>query len=137
MFMEEKTTVWQKIKDFFKERKYALWLLLWIVQVVWYFMINTFQTGNHLIHIPLDDKIPYVKYFVIPYVLWYGYIVFAHIWTLFHSKREFLLMCSLIFVSNFLSMLVCTFYPSMHDLRPAEEVIGTDFFGSIVRDAKA
>lgn len=131
--MKEKSLTWEKIKNFFLERKYGLWVLLWIVQVVWYFVLNKYQTGSHLIHIPLDDKIPYIKYFVIPYVLWYGYIVFAHIWTYFHSKREFLLMCSLIFLSNFLSMLVCTFYPSMHDLRPAEEAIGTDFFGSIVR----
>ncbi len=131
--MKENSLTWEKIKNFFLERKYGLWVLLWIVQVVWYFVLNTYQTGSHLIHIPLDDKIPYIKYFVIPYVLWYAYIVFAHIWTYFHSKREFLLMCSLIFLSNFLSMLVCTFYPSMHDLRPAEEMIGTDFFGSIVR----
>ena len=126
-------TKWEKIKHFFIERKYGLWVLLWLVQVLWYFLLNNYQTNSHLIHIPLDDKIPYVKEFVIFYVMWYGYIVFAHIWTFFHTKRDFLVMCCLIFLGNLISMIVCTAYPSMHDLRPDDAVMGNSFLSDIVR----
>ncbi|MBO4472583.1 MAG: phosphatase PAP2 family protein [Clostridia bacterium] len=132
--MEDLRT-FDKIKKYFLERKYVLLLLFWVVHVVWYFVLNSSLTDEacHLMHISLDDKIPYVKYFVIPYVLWYGYIAFAHIWTFFHSKRDFVVMCCLIFLSNLVSILIFTIYPTMHDMRPAEDVIGYDFFGSIVR----
>ena len=123
----------EAVKKYFLERKYVLWLLLWLVQVVWYFLLNNYQKGGHLIHIGLDDKIPFVKEFVIFYELWYLYIAFAHIWTFFHSKREFLVMCCLIFFANFLSMFICTVYPSMHDLRPAESAMGNDFFTALVK----
>ena len=123
----------QTIKNFFSERKYVLWLLLWVPHTIWYFLLNKYQVNSHLIHIPLDDMIPYVKEFVIFYVMWYGYIAFAHIWTFFKSKRDFLVMCSLIFVANLLSMLVCTIYPSMHDLRPDDATMGSSFFSDMVR----
>ena len=123
----------QAIKNFFVERKYVLWLLLWVPHSIWYFVLNKYQVNSHLIHIPLDDMIPFVKEFVIFYVLWYGYIAFAHIWTFFKSKRDFLVMCSLIFTANLLSMLVCTIYPSMHDMRPDDATMGTGFLSDIVR----
>lgn len=124
-----------KVKKYFAGRKYVLLLLFWVVHVVWYFVLNSSLTDEacHLMHVSLDDKIPYVKYFVIPYVMWYAYIAFAHIWTFFHSKRDFVVMCCLIFLSNLVSILIFTIYPTMHDMRPAEDVIGYDFFGSIVR----
>jgi len=131
----EDVRTFDKVKKYFAERKYVLLLFFWAIHVIWYFVLNSSLTDEtcHLIHIPLDDKIPYVKYFVIPYVMWYGYIAFAHIWTFFHSKRDFIVMCCLIFLSNLVSILIFTIYPTMHDMRPAEDVIGSDFFGSIVR----
>ncbi len=130
--MKEKGKL-QAIKNFFVERKYVLLLLLWVPHTIWYFLLNRYQVNSHLIHIPLDDVIPYVKEFVIFYVMWYGYIAFAHIWTFFKSKRDFLVMCSLIFLANFLSMLVCTVYPSMHDLRPDDATMGNSFLSDMVR----
>ena len=130
--MKDEKTI-DTIKKYFSDRKYVLLLLLWVVHIVWYFLVNTYRTNCHLIHIPLDDKIPYIRFFVIPYVMWYGYIAFAHIWTFFHSKRDFLTMCSLIFLSVFISVTVYTIYPSMHDMRPADEALGSDLFGNIVR----
>ena len=122
-----------KIKTFFSTRKYVLLLLFWVIHVVWYFVLNKYQTNSHLIHIPLDDKIPFIAAFSIPYVLWFVYIAFGHIWTLFHTKRDFLVMCCMVFLCDLIGMIICTAYPSMHDMRPDDAAMGNSFFADIVR----
>ena len=121
-----------KIKKFFQERKYVLLLLLWVVFIVWYFLMNKVDKNLHLIHIPIDDKIPFVEFFVIFYVLWYGYIAFSFIWTLVTSKRDFLTMCSLVFLTYLTSLIVITVYPSYHDLRPDPSTVRDNLFTKLV-----
>lgn len=121
------------IKKFVFDRKYALWLLLWVGIIVWYFLLNQFQTGGHVIHMSVDDKIPFVEYFVIFYCLWYAYIVFSLLWTLVKSKRDFLTLCSLIFLALYSSMIVITAYPSVHTLRPAAGSMRNNLFSALVR----
>ena len=122
----------KSIKDYFAERKYFFLVLYWVIWAAWYFLLNTFLKDPHLIHIPLDDKIPFIEYFVVPYVLWYGYIVFAHLWTFFTSKRDFLVMCCLIGLSELFSLIVLTAYPSMHDMRPDPSSVRQNVFTSLV-----
>ena len=121
------------VKKFILERKYALWLLLWLAYGLWYALLNRFQTHCHLIHMAVDDKIPFLPVFSVFYVMWYLYIAFALLLTLIKSKRDFLVMCCLIFLALFSSLIVCTIYPSMHDLRPADSEMGTSFFADVVR----
>lgn len=123
----------EAVKKFILERKYALWLLLWLAYGLWYALLNRFQTNCHLIHMAVDDKIPFLPVFSIFYVIWYLYIAFALLLTLIKSKRDFLVMCCLIFLALFSSLIVCTIYPSMHDLRPADSEMGTSFFADVVR----
>lgn len=122
----------EKIKKFILDRKYALLLLLWVVWILWYFLWNKYGTNWHLMHIPMDDKIPFVEYFVVPYVLWYGYIAFCFVWTLVKSKRDFLAMCSLVFLTYFLSLVVITAYPTYHDLRPDPNSVRDNIFTKLV-----
>ena len=121
------------VRDYFSARKYVLWLLLWVVYVVWYFFQNKYQTNSHVIHMAIDDKIPFIEYFVIPYVMWYGYLVFAQVWTFFTSKRDFLRMCCLLFIAAFSSLIVCSAYPSMHTLRPDEAAMGDNVCSAMVK----
>lgn len=121
------------VKKFFSERKYAIWLLLWVVVIVWYFLLNQFQTDAHVIHMAVDDKIPFVEYFIVPYCLWYPYVAFAFLWLLFTSKRDFLTLCSLVYIALFSSLLIFTLYPSMHTMRPASGDMPNNLFSYVVK----
>jgi len=109
-----------KIKQFFLERKYVLWLLLWLVYGAWFYITGHISLNYHEIHLPIDDKIPFIEYFIVFYVAWYLYIAISLLYTLFKSKRDFLMLISLIFISLFASMIVCTAYPSKMTARPLE-----------------
>ena len=122
-----------KLKDFILTHKYMAWLLLWIVYLLWYFILNKTPLRFHNIHIPMDDRIPFLEGFVVFYILWFPYIVFSLVFTLLKSRRDFLLMLSLIFISLFSSMIVCTVFPSEVDLRPAESEMNHNFFTWIVK----
>ena len=41
------------------------------------------------VYVPLDDRIPFWEGFLIPYVLWYGWIVFSLWWMLRHHVDGF------------------------------------------------
>ena len=125
-------TKFAKVKKYLLERKYGLLVLLWVVWVLWYFLWNKYGVNWHLMHIPIDDKIPFVEFFVVPYVLWYGYIAFCFLWTFFTSKRDFLAMCSLVFLAYFLSLVVITAYPTYHDLRPDPALVRDNVFTKLV-----
>ena len=109
-----------KLKEFILTHKYAAWLLLWLVFLPWYFVLNRLPIQFHDIHVPLDDMIPFLEGFLVFYILWFPYIVFGLLFTLLTSRKDFLTMISLIFLSLIPSMLVCTFFPSEVNLRPTE-----------------
>ncbi len=118
--MKKIKKLFEFVFDFFKCRPYSAILLLWIVQWIWYGVLNHIQTPetSHIIYSALDDSIPFCEWFIIPYWLWYLYIASALIYTLIKSKKDFLRIVTLVFLGVFGSLLICTLYPSWHLLRP-------------------
>ena len=86
----------------------------------------------HIIHSPLDDMIPFLEIFVIPYVLWYGLIVFSLTYFAMYNIDSFKKLQTFIMITQGLAMIVYIVYPSMQDLRPTEfanQNIFTDMIG--------
>ncbi|MDD4125417.1 MAG: phosphatase PAP2 family protein [Eubacteriales bacterium] len=110
----------RSLLGFFKSRPYSLLILAWPVEWIWYGILNQSQTAetSHIISMSLDDSIPFCEYFIIPYVLWYFFIGFATFYTLWKSKKDFIHLSSMIYLGMFGSMIICTVYPSWHNLRP-------------------
>ncbi len=106
--------------DFLKARPYSAILLFWILEWIWYGILNHLQTAetSHIMHTALDDSIPFCEWFIIPYWMWYFYIAGATLYTLYKSKKDFLRTVTMIYLGMFGSMMICTFYPSWHLLRP-------------------
>ena len=109
------------IKDFYLSHKYVWLLLLWFVYVIWYGILNRMPSHMfHVMHMPIDDKIPLVEGFVLFYILWYVYIAAAFLYPLFTSKKDFLTMISLIFIGIITSLIICTVYPTKITFRPTD-----------------
>ncbi|HIX18757.1 MAG TPA: hypothetical protein H9860_10660 [Candidatus Gemmiger faecavium] len=86
-----------------------------------------------IFHCALDDMIPFVKYAIIPYYLWFGWIVCTLFWLLwFAPKREFWRLCLPLFAGMTLSLMFCAIVPNGVSLRPAA-IEGTDIFSTLVR----
>ena len=54
------------------ENRYLWYILVLPAFVICFFLLERFGPENYWVsYIPLDDKIPFCEYFVLPYVLWY------------------------------------------------------------------
>ena len=113
---------------------------LWMVAYMAFYMLGFFILENaghrhyHLIHTVFDDFIPFCKYFIIPYDLWFLYILVSVCFFIFfcRDKREYYkLTCSLAIGMTIFLIVSCVF-PNRQDLRPAL-VEGSDIFSSMVR----
>lgn len=98
------------------------------------YLERTVVRNYHVIHSPLDDLIPFCEYFIIPYLLWFAYIVLTVIYFAFFSGRRqeyFRLAAHLIFGMT-LFLVISYIYPNGLNLRP-EALADTNIFTHLVR----
>ena len=69
-----KTKTRDAVNAFIERNKHALLLLYFMIYLPWFgHLERTVTTHFHVIHVALDDYIPFCEYFIIPYFLWFGY----------------------------------------------------------------
>lgn len=107
------------MRDFIEKYKHAWVFLYGLIYLPWFFYLERHVTTEfHLIHSPLDDQIPFIEYFVVPYLLWFAYIAVTVGYFFFHDKREFYQLCGFLFTGMTIFLVISTFYPNGLDLRP-------------------
>lgn len=85
------------------------------------------------VHCRLDDLIPFCKYAIIPYVMWFPWIPFTLFYILWRAPRaDFWRLCLPLFAGMTLSLLFYAVVPNGLALRP-HSVPGTDIFAEAVR----
>lgn len=90
-----------------------------LIYMPWFLHLEeTVKRDYHVMHVPLDDHIPFNEYFVIPYLLWFVYIAVAIGYFFFTSKQEYYQLCTFLFTGMTICLLICTFFPNCTDLRP-------------------
>lgn len=68
----------------------------------------------------LDAKIPFCEYFMIPYLLWFAYLVWIHAHTLFFDVPQFKKLMYFIMITYSTTIIVYVLFPNMQELRPTE-----------------
>ena len=72
-----------------------------------------------IIHAPLDDRIPFLEVFVIPYILWYPYLALTPITLLALREREGFKKHLLFMIISFAAAFaICILVPNAQLLRP-------------------
>ena len=86
-----------------------------------------------LVHCRLDDLIPFCKYAIVPYLLWFQWIPFTLFYLLYKAPREdFWRLCLPLFTGMTMALLFYAMVPNGLALRP-RTVPGTDIFAQSVR----
>jgi len=94
------------------------WLLLfWPVYLGWFFLLEQTVTTRFWIHFPPDDRIPFCEYFILPYFLWYGYLLGTFFFFFFKDVPAFYTLCRLLIPGMLFSLLICTVFPNGLALR--------------------
>ena len=108
-----------KAIGFIKKYKHA-WVFSYIlIYMPWFLYLEKHVTSNfHVIHSAVDDKIPFIEYFIVPYLLWFVFIVAIFLYFFFTDVRGFYKMSILMFVGMTLFLIISTFMPNGLNLRP-------------------
>ena len=108
------------MKTLFQKYRHALVLLYGLIYMPWFMWLESrADLPYHVIHVRLDDMIPFVEYFIVPYLLWFAYVAVVFVYLFFKSRREFYQYCIFLFTGMTLFLIVSTIYPNGHLLRPS------------------
>ena len=109
-----------------KECKHGLFFLLFILIEVFYFLTQLRDIDYNLVHVSLDDMIPFLPIFVIPYVAWYVYVPGGMLYNFFVDKNAFRKQILTVISGMAISIIIFCIYPTTVDFRPSAE--GDGFF---------
>lgn len=112
----------EDMKAFLYKYRHAFVLLYAFIYLPWFIWLESrANLPYHVIHVDLDDLIPFSEVFIVPYLLWFVYVaaVFVYLFFQLDKKREFYQYCIFLFTGMTLFLAVSTIYPNGHLLRPA------------------
>lgn len=107
------------MKAFIAKYKHAWCLLYVFIYLPWFFFLEKNVIHYSIVHIKLDDYIPFNEYFIIPYFMWFAYVACAVLFFFFTNKEDYYRLCAFLFIGMTISLIICTIWPNGHDLRPA------------------
>lgn len=107
------------MKTLFQKYKH-IWILSYaFIYIPWFvYLEKTVVKDYHLMHITMDDYIPFNEYFIIPYLLWFLYVAGAIVYFFFTNKEDYYRLCIFLFTGMTISLIICTLFPNGTDLRP-------------------
>ena len=101
------------------EFRHVILLLYWVVYLSWWLVSNLLLQGeHHLIHAPLDDRIPFVEAMVIPYCIWYIALFGMTAYLFFFDVTGFRRHMYFVMITFTIASVTFGVYPTCVDLRP-------------------
>lgn len=107
------------MKKILKQYKHAWVFLYFIIYLPWYFGLQ--QRGNmgfHDIYTTVDQAIPFVSWFIYPYVYWFLFVAGTIAYLFFTHKKDFYKCVAFLFIGMTICLIVFTVYPTSFDHRP-------------------
>lgn len=87
---------------------------------IWFTTLEKINVNVNIIHSPLDELIPFWEVFVIPYLLWFGYVALVMLYFMFKSKRDFVRTGMFLLIGMTICLIVYTVFPNGIDMKPTE-----------------
>lgn len=113
------------------KRFYPLsYLLLFVLTSVIYSIINQMPSDAVDVTTKIDEGIPFIKEFIIPYLLWYPFIYGLLIYYFFVDRKQYFVGLSSLITGKLICFVVYCFWQTTV---PRPEVVGEDVFASLVR----
>ncbi len=110
-----------KFRTFLRENKQVCFFALFLTVWAGYFFTTGGARERTVIHCALDDAIPFVPAFIIPYLVWYAYVPLLLAAVCFLDKKYFPRQCAAFFGGAWACIAVLIAFPTAVDFRPDAE----------------
>lgn len=123
-------------KLFHKYKHIVPLILYFIIYITWFGHLEHTVKHYRIIHVALDDYIPFCEVFVIPYLLWFFYVAATIAFFFFKDKDDYYKSCIFLFTGMTIFLLISTIWPNGHRLRPyilPQENIFTQLIASLYK----
>lgn len=110
-----------KLKEFLFKYKHALFILYLLPYMTWFVALEQRNNVKFTdIHCIVDDWIPFCEVFIIPYMLWFLYVVVGLVFLFFQLDRlEDYYHCMITLILGMTTFLIiCTIFPNAQSMRP-------------------
>ena len=87
-----------KAKSFLKKYRHAWVLSYFLIYMPWFVYLEKRTNVRHyMIHSPIDNHIPFIEYFIVPYLVWFVFIAVTVAYFLIKDKWGFYRLCAFVF----------------------------------------
>ncbi len=90
---------------------------------MFYLLENRDVRVYHIVHTSFDEMIPFCEVFIIPYMLWFPYMIGVVLYFIFRKKgdkSEYYQLCFNLIMGMSIFLIVSYLYPNIQHLRPTE-----------------
>lgn len=110
------------MKQWLNTHRHAWMFLYFLIYLPWFAWLEKTvgNTPEYIIHMKLDDFIPFNEFFIIPYMLWFAFIAIAVLYFFFADSHEFYQLTCFLFIGMTIFLIVSTLFPNGQQLRPTE-----------------
>ena len=115
------------MKKLLSKYNHAIAILYLPFYLVCFFSLEAKNTTDYyVIESGLDHYIPFCEWFIIPYLLWFAYIVATVVYFFFTNKRDFTRLCLFLFVGMTICLAIYYIWPNGHHLRQDLAALGRE-----------
>lgn len=107
------------MKTFLQKYKHAWVFIYALIYFPWFGYLEQTVTHNYkLIQTSFDKAIPFIEFFIIPYLFWFVFMIVTVLYFFLKDKREFYRLISFLVIGMTLFLMISTLCPNGQALRP-------------------
>ena len=106
--------------------KYRHGLVIAVYSIIYILLFSYLEHrpvhSYHIVHTVFDDWIPFCEFFIVPYMLWFPYMILAVIYFIFFNKNkhEYHQLAFNLMMGMTVFLIVSYVYPNAQHIRPTE-----------------
>ncbi len=117
--------------DFYQKYNHLTYLLVYVLLYLWFLGLEHVTKPVYYMHCTLDDMVPFMPVFVVPYLLWFAYVGGTVAFFAIVSKADYYRLLHFIYWGFGICLFLYMLFPNAQHLRP--HALGHDIFSNIVR----
>ncbi|HZJ57485.1 MAG TPA: phosphatase PAP2 family protein [Clostridia bacterium] len=106
-------------------------LSLYGVCQIWFYYLERVIRPEYFMRSVIDNYIPFVRVFVLPYLFWFAYMAIGFLYLGFVSKKDYFRLCWFIFGGMCICYVLYMMFPNAQNLRP--DITTNDVFSRMIR----